>query len=93
MRVLSRLVVAVVVCFAMNALAQYAPEKTPALDIPQQAEAAPASPAPQIYHPQGQVIVPASSVVRPQDSGLRAHNQHRCHLRSRRQAHVVGEPR
>lgn len=73
MRVLSRLMVAVVVCFAMNALAQYAPEKTPALDIPQQAEAVPATPAPQVYHPLGQVIVPASSIARPGDTGLRAH--------------------
>ena len=71
MKVLSRLMVAGVVCFAMNAVAQYAPELAPPLDTPQQAE--PSTPAPQIYHRPGEVIVPASSALRPEDAGLRAH--------------------
>ena len=31
------------------------------------------APQPEIFHPRGRVIVPESSVVRPEDAGLRAH--------------------
>ncbi len=60
---------------AMSMVAQdMSPEKTPPLDMPPQVEtAAPAAPVPQIYHPQGKVIIPASSIARPEDAGLRAH--------------------
>jgi len=56
----------------MSMLAQE-PIKVPPPEMPQQFEPAPAAPAPQIVHPAGKVIIPASSVVRAEDAGLRAH--------------------
>lgn len=68
------LVAAVLFCAMSLPAQQWSPEKTPPLDTPQQDEAAaPAEPAPQIYHRPGKVIIPASSIARPEDAGLRAH--------------------
>lgn len=68
------LIVAVLFCATSMPAQQLSPEIAPPLDTPQQVEpAAPAAPAPQIYHPQGKVIIPASSILRPEDAGIRAH--------------------
>jgi len=76
MRVLVRCLFAGVVCCALNLVAQSPDSDAVKVPTDMQAQAAPqpaTQPQPQIYRRPGKIVVPASSIVRPEDAGLRMH--------------------